>query len=277
MANQSKFQPPTMQGALLRLLFTGLSKAGKSLGSYTLAQAVAAGQKFAVIDTEDKARLYAGQFNFDVLVLHGYTPDAYIAALDEAERAGYPVVVIDGLSDAWTAVKRISAGQRNTQRGWGEATPLQEDLQLAIRDAKMHVIATARALEQVEGNKTRLVPIQRSTMLYEFAELAEIDEQHMITFRNTYVPELRGKRFDHASKVVPFLSAYYKLNQERKQAFVKRMIDRYGQFGFVDGHGVKRLLEMAGVEYDAEREDSIEVDIAQAVADFVEQQKRDAA
>ena len=269
------FVKPTRAGGKLRLALTGRSFTGKSMTAFEIAGHLVPGGEFAVIDTEDKARLYEGRYNFAVMVLADFTPQAYINAIHAAEQAGYDVLVIDGLSDAWTEVKRIVSRESNTQRGWGKATPLQEDLQQAIRTSPLHIIATMRALED---EKKRLQVIQRDTMLYEFADLGELDEQHTLRFRKTYTPALRGKAIQQpGAQVAAIYRDWLQLDTDRKRVFADRIIQAYGHLGFADMTGVKELLDLAGETYSPDREAEITQHIAQAVADWQEQQRRQTA
>ncbi len=272
----SRFKRLSRTGGKLRLALTGQSFSGKSFTALQIAAHLgtpgAPAPTVAVIDTEDKARIYADQFDLAILVLTDYSPQAYINAIREAEQE-FGVLVIDGLSDAWTEVKRIVAAETNTQRGWGKATPQQEDLQQTIRRSPLHIIATMRALEDEKG---RLQIIQRDTMLYEFAELGELEANHVLTFRKTYVPALRGKTFKQpGAQVAGIYREWLGAVADRKRAFAERMIGLYGHLGFGDMTGVKRLLDLAEETYDPDREETIAAAIALAVEDWQALQARE--
>jgi hypothetical protein len=68
-----------------------------------LAKGICGDKAFAVIDTEaGRAKHYAGQFKFDHGDLKGpFSPDAYAEAIMAADKAGYPVIVVDSMSHEW--------------------------------------------------------------------------------------------------------------------------------------------------------------------------------
>lgn len=78
----------------------GASGSGKTLSAMRLAAGIANGRPFAVIDTEaGRAKHYASDFTFD----HGdlgppFRPDAYAEAIRSADKAEYPVIVVDSCS-----------------------------------------------------------------------------------------------------------------------------------------------------------------------------------
>lgn len=78
----------------------GPSGSGKTFSAMRLAQGIASGKPFAVIDTEaGRAKHYADKFTFD----HGdlkppFCPGAYAEAIKAADQAGYPVIVVDSCS-----------------------------------------------------------------------------------------------------------------------------------------------------------------------------------
>src|SRR5947209_6754030 len=166
----------------LRLALAGPSGSGKTFTALTLATALADGKPVAVIDTErGSAAKYADVFpSFDVNELDIFSPDAFIAAIREAEHAGYAVLVIDSISHEWNgaggvleivdnAAKRLKSA--NTFSAWGEGTPKHNSFVDAILRAKLHVICTMRSKEEYvqerDGNgrtvirKLGMAPIQR--------------------------------------------------------------------------------------------------------------------
>lgn len=200
--------------SFLRLSLAGVSGSGKSFTAYTLASSLADGAAFAVIDTErGSASKYADRFNFDVLELSApYHPDRYIAAIKEAQEAGYPVLVIDSLTHAWNGAggllevveqiaKRSYGG--NTFRAWADGTPIQNRLIGAITGAPMHVIVTMRSksdyvVEKDERTgkttprKVGMKVEQRDDMEYEYDVAGDMTPDHELIVRKSRCPELSG-------------------------------------------------------------------------------------
>jgi hypothetical protein len=178
----------------LRLAIDGVSGSGKT---YT-ALAIASGMKgkIALIDTEHgSAALYADRFDFDTLDLERFQIEDYIAALDTAAAAGYPIVIIDSTSHAWDAlVERVDriASQKfggNTFRAWAEGTPLQRKLIEAMLSYPGHVIVTCRSkteysIEKNEKGATTIkkvgtAAVQRQGFEYEFTLAMTMDANHV--------------------------------------------------------------------------------------------------
>lgn len=78
----------------------GPSGSGKTFSAMRLAEGISGGKPFAVIDTEaGRGKHYADRFTFD----HGdlgppFRPSAYAEAIKAADKAGYPVIVVDSCS-----------------------------------------------------------------------------------------------------------------------------------------------------------------------------------
>lgn len=87
-------------GVQLIIGLAGGTGSGKTYTAMRIAAGIAGGKPFAVIDTErGRAKHYADMFVFD----HGdleppFTPERYSEAIETADKAGYPVIVVDQMS-----------------------------------------------------------------------------------------------------------------------------------------------------------------------------------
>lgn len=94
------FRPATRENIHLLVGLMGGTGSGKTYSAMRLAAGLANGERFAVIDTEaGRAKHYADDFAFD----HGdlaapFSPHAYLEAILAAEKAGYPVIIVDSMS-----------------------------------------------------------------------------------------------------------------------------------------------------------------------------------
>jgi len=94
------FRPAVRENVHLLLGLIGGTGSGKTLSALRIAAGLAGKKRFAVIDTEaGRAQHYADSFAFD----HGdlrppFRPEAYMDAIEAAEKAGYPVIVVDSMS-----------------------------------------------------------------------------------------------------------------------------------------------------------------------------------
>lgn len=97
------FKHATRENVGLLIGLIGASGSGKTYTAMRLASGICGDKPFCVIDTEaGRAKHYADQFNFD----HGdlkppFRPDAYAEAIMAADKAGYPVIVVDSCSHEW--------------------------------------------------------------------------------------------------------------------------------------------------------------------------------
>jgi nucleoside-triphosphatase THEP1 len=205
------FKKATKAAAKLRLGLIGPAGSGKTMSALRIAHGL--GGRVAVIDTErGSASLYSGErgLDFDVLELETYEADRFVAAISQAEQAGYDVLIIDSLSHAWAgkggilefvdaAAKRSGGGSFS---GWRDATPRHNQLVDAILGAKLHIICTLRSkvehvIEQVNGRtqvrKVGLQPVQRDGLEYEFTVVGDVTQDHELIITKTRAAWLKDQ------------------------------------------------------------------------------------
>ena len=221
------FKPATKKAAYLRLAVLGPAGSGKSFTLLRLAQELAQGGKIAAIDTErGSLSKYAGEYSpdggapFEFDVDDSWTEfkvQNYIQAIQDAERAGYAVLVIDSLSHAWAGpggllefVDAKKGASANNFAAWRDATPLHNKLVDTILSARLHVLVSMRTkMEYVledqtdsRGRTTKvprkvgMAPIQREGLEYEFDVIGDMAEGTM-TISKTRCPALTDKRIYH--------------------------------------------------------------------------------
>ncbi len=139
---------------------------GKTYSAMRLAKGIAGDRKFAVIDTEaGRAKHYAGDFAFD----HGdlkppFRPSAYMEAIEAADAAGYPVIIVDSVSHEWNGEGGVLEWQEEeyARLGSKEATkllswsaPKQGHKRMVSRllQCRAHLILCFRAEPHVEMTK----------------------------------------------------------------------------------------------------------------------------
>jgi hypothetical protein len=206
------FKKATKAAANLHAAIFGPSGAGKTFTSLRVATGLSGGSPIAVIDTErGSASKYADRFSFDVLELQDQTIDGYVAAIGEAAKAGYKVLVIDSLSHGWQTLleeveKLAKAKYRgNTWSAWSEGTPHQRRLVQAILNYPGHVIATMRSKTEwttVDNNgkktpqRVGLAPEQGKGVEYEFDLLVEISTEHIANVIKDRTGKFQDKLID---------------------------------------------------------------------------------
>lgn len=90
----------------LLIAIAGASGSGKTYSALKMATGLAQGEPIYAIDTEAKRMLhYADQFKFKHMDMRPpFTPEAYIEAIQKAEKAGAKVIIIDSTSDEYEGV-----------------------------------------------------------------------------------------------------------------------------------------------------------------------------
>lgn len=186
------FQKATRKTAKLRLGLTGPSGSGKTFGALTIAREL--GSKIACIDTEHgSASLYSDMADFDVLELAApYSPERYIAAIKEAEKAGYDVLIIDSATHEWSGAGGVlelldevakAKFRGNTWSAWNEMTPRHRKFIDAMLQSPMHIICTGRSKTETaqteENGKKKVAKLgmkveQRDGFEYEFTVVLDI-------------------------------------------------------------------------------------------------------
>jgi len=220
-----QFQKAVRRQTKLRLGLVGPSGSGKTYTALRLAMALTQ-KRIAVIDTENgSAAKYAGEdfpeglADFDVLELQEFEPKIYNAAIDAAVQSGeYDVLIIDGITPAWTAVKDIAdnAARRakgNSWAGWREATPAHNEFVDKLVKCPVHLIVTMRAKTEwvvdkdertgkTSPRKIGLAPEQRAGMEYEFDVVGTMDWDNVLVIDKTRCSALAGRTFRNPGKDV---------------------------------------------------------------------------
>jgi AAA domain len=205
--------------ARLRLAVTASSNGGKTWSSILIAkgivehmieQGILTGTlegKIGVIDTERKSStLYEHLAPFDCVHLNPpYSADRYGQALTVLEGAGYPVIIVDQISHAWSGpggmlamLNRVAKSDHygNTFNAWGDITPAQDAFIDRLLSSPAHLIVTMRqktewvleakvgrdGKEKLQPRRIGTKPIQRDGVEYEFTTLLGLDtDTHLAT------------------------------------------------------------------------------------------------
>ena len=209
------FTRATKSEAKARVAVTGPSGSGKTYTSLLWAEELADGGDIAVIDTErSSAKLYADRFNFYTLSMTPpFHPLRLVEALQDAEDAGFAVVVIDSLSHFWAGSGGVleivdeakSRFKGNTHAAWQVGTPLQQKMVDSILAFNGHTIATMRAKTEwalnqdergrVTPTKIGLSPQQRDMIEYEFTLMLDVDVEHRASVSKTRCELLSDRTF----------------------------------------------------------------------------------
>lgn len=159
------FQKAKREQVWLKVLLSGASGSGKSYSALKLATGIASqcGSGIAFIGTEgSRNKYYADEFDYDLLELEEpFESEKYIAAIDEAVKAGYKVLIIDSMTHEWKWLNDIHDKMSgNSFTNWGKLKPRHHKFMDKILNSPIHVIATARGKDDwvLEDKNGKQVP-----------------------------------------------------------------------------------------------------------------------
>lgn len=150
----------------LIVCLAGGTGSGKTFSAMQIAEGIAGDNPFAVIDTEaGRAKHYADRFKFD----HGdlmppFRPSAYQAAIEAADKAGYPVIVVDSMSHEHAGdggildmqeaeFNRLGARDSVKMLSWSKPKGEHKKMVQKLLQIRAHLILCFRAEEKIEMSK----------------------------------------------------------------------------------------------------------------------------
>lgn len=251
------FQRAQRKKARLRLALCGPSGSGKTYSSLLMAMGL--GGRIALIDTErGSGELYAHLCEYDVCQLTPpFTPDSYVQAIREAEKAKYDTIIVDSLSHAWAGQGGLleevdkRKGRGNDFTAWREITPQHNALVDALLQSSAHIIATMRtktAYDMVKDEKSGKVkpvkvgmaPVQRDGVEYEFTVVMEVDiDRHQVTASKDRTGLFDGKVFTVTEDTGRELKAWLESGVDPAAARLEAM--RASIAGCADGQALKEV------------------------------------
>lgn len=196
----SGFKPAERKVVKLKLAITGPSGSGKTYSALQIAKGM--GGNIALIDTENgSASLYADNAGMPKYCTMELAPPfstaRYIAAIQDALKAKFDVLIIDSLSHQWAGEggimdrldkEKVANPKGNTFSMWAKYSPEHEKFKQALLQSDIHIIATMRSKQQYEiakddrgrnvPQKMGMAPVQRDQMDYEFTTVFDMDEDH---------------------------------------------------------------------------------------------------
>lgn len=147
------FQKAKREQVWIKALLSGASGSGKSMSALLMAKGVAekCGSRIAYIGTEgSRDKYYSDRFDYDLLQLEDpFTIDKYEAAIDEAIKCGYKVIIIDSLTHEWLWLNDTHDKMPgNSFQNWGKLKPKHREFMDKILNCPAHVIATSRSKDE---------------------------------------------------------------------------------------------------------------------------------
>ena len=176
-------------GARIVIGLDGPSGSGKTYSALQLAWGLSGGksEKVGLLDTENKrGSLYAEILKGSNGEVHQFligdldtphSPQRYINAIDEFQKAGVSVLVIDSVTHEWEGVGGCTEiADANTKNGWIKAKKEHKRFMNALLQSDMHIICCIRSRDKVEvrmnGGKQEYVnvgmqPVQEKNFMFE--------------------------------------------------------------------------------------------------------------
>ena len=168
----TSFRPAVREKVPLLIGLAGGTSSGKTYSALRLAKGLAGDKKFVVIDTENgRAKHYADDFAFDHSdLLPPYASETYTARIQEADKAGYGVIVVDSMSHVWageggvleqhdTELERRAGDDWRKREACNMAAWIQPKMKHKAMMARLlrvraHVIMCFRAEQKIEIART---------------------------------------------------------------------------------------------------------------------------
>lgn len=197
------FRPAVRSNVGLLIGLAGASGSGKTYTAMRLARGIAGDAPFAVIDTEaGRATHYADAFRFDHADLAPpFRPDRYAEAIIAADKAGYPVIVLDSMSHVWAGdggvldwqeeeLERMAGsdyGKREACKmaAWIKPKTAHKHMVAKLLQVRAHLILCFRAEPKVEmvkvNGKWAIQPKQSPTGLDGWLPICEKNLPYELT------------------------------------------------------------------------------------------------
>lgn len=159
-----EFREPRREDAPLLIGISGGSGSGKTYSACLVARGLAGGDPFALIDTENGRALHYSDAFPDMRHTHlrePYSPARYAEAIQAADAAGFPVIVVDSGSheyDGEGGVLRMQEaefkrlGERDAVKmlSWVKPKTAHKAFVRQLLQTKAHVILCMRAEDKIE-------------------------------------------------------------------------------------------------------------------------------
>ena len=192
-----RLRKATRQKAKIRLGLSAVSGGGKTYSALLIGKGIAGSwDKVAIIDSENySADLYAHLGDYNVLPIAApFTPEKYIEAIKECEKAGMEVIIVDSITHEWDGkggCLEIVESLGGKYQDWAKVTPRHQAFIEAITQSPCHIITTVRRKQdyemikdnngKVKVEKAGLKEVTREGFEYELTINLELDMRHNAT------------------------------------------------------------------------------------------------
>lgn len=185
--------------APLKVGFSGPSGSGKTYSAILMASGMVPLSDVCVIDSENRSsHLYShlgGNDTYSVIELTApFTPEKYIEAIHECEKAGFKVIIIDSITHEWDGsggCLQIQSAMGGRYQDWAAVTPRHQRFIDAITQSPCHVFTTVRRKQDYDMSKNEAgkmtvtkvgtKEVMREGFEYEMTLSLEISINHFAT------------------------------------------------------------------------------------------------
>jgi hypothetical protein len=205
------FRPAKRESVGLLIGLAGASGSGKTYSALKLATGLSDGKPFAVVDTENgRALHYADAFSFHHALLSApFRPEAYADAIQAADEAGFPVIVVDSASHEHAGdgglldwheeeFQRMGGRDQAKMAAWIKPKMAHRKMVSRLLQVRAHVILCFRAQESIEivkdpkTGKTEIRPKKTLTGLDGWVPIAEKTLPYELTVSFLLAPDKPG-------------------------------------------------------------------------------------
>ncbi len=253
------FRPAKRENVPLLIGLAGGTGSGKTFSGMRLAKGLAGGKRFAVIDTENgRAQHYADMFEFDHATLHApFRPEAYAAAIEEAAKQGYGVIIVDSMSHEWDGdggmldwqeeeFQRLGARDAVKMTSWIKPKMAHRKFVTRLLQVPAHVILCFRAAEKVDmvrddKGKMQVVPKRTLTGLDGWVPITEKSLPYELTLSCLLTADAPGlpKPIKLQEQHRPFLPLDEPVSEQTGE-----MLGRWAAGGSANGRGWKKAPKL---------------------------------
>jgi hypothetical protein len=191
-----EFRPLKRERIPLLIGVAGGTGSGKTMSALRLARGLAAGEPFAGIDTENGRMSHYAELFPECQAANisaPFRPAKYAEAIEAADAAGFPVVVVDSASHEWYGDggcldwhdELMGGDQKKNLSAWIEPKKEHKRMVTRLLQLNAHVILCFRAEPKVEAvrrnGRTEIVPKASLTGLDGWIPIAEKNLPYELT------------------------------------------------------------------------------------------------
>lgn len=177
------------EGAKLIIMLCGVSGGGKTYTAIQIASGIVKGDnsKIGFMDTENRrGKLYAdtlsSPFKYGLLT-PPFSPDRYIAGIEQFERSGCEVLIIDSGTHEWEGIggcQDIATSGNPRMPNWNRAKSEHKKFMSKLLSTPMHIILCLRAREKAIPEEVWDDKKQRNVTVYRDMGLQPVTEKNVV-------------------------------------------------------------------------------------------------